>query len=244
MQVEVQGLLEHLIDMLRHQSADGIHVRTLSSIVLLPFIHWLIYTYICVRPRVCTLSVHPNPLIPPPFYIPPPKKNQLLHEILNKMGGMPGAYDEGLTEAIIRGRGGGETLRMETALFGVREKVSKRSIKHLRDAVVSRTLGALVGRLVGWSDGGWFTSTPVVEIPRKRKSTVPSPPTIDYTTKQTGQPLLLLLATQRHRVVRDALLETAKDIWKAGTIYDKCSSVFIQVSLYIYIYILYIDVWV
>jgi len=30
----------------------------------------------------------------------------LLHEILNKMGGMPGAYDEGLTDAIIRGRGG------------------------------------------------------------------------------------------------------------------------------------------
>jgi hypothetical protein len=58
------------------------------------------------------------------------------------MGGMPGAYDEGLTDAIIQGRGGGETLRMETALFGVREKVSNRAIKRLRDAVVSRTLGA------------------------------------------------------------------------------------------------------
>ncbi len=31
---------------------------------------------------------------------------------------------------------------METALFGVREKVSNRAIKALRAAVVSRTLGA------------------------------------------------------------------------------------------------------
>ena len=51
---------------------------------------------------------------------------QILHEILNKMGGMPGAYDEGLTDSIIRGRGGGETLKMETAMFGLREKVSGR----------------------------------------------------------------------------------------------------------------------
>jgi hypothetical protein len=41
------------------------------------------------------------------------------------MGGMPGSYEEGLAESLIRGRGGGETLRMETALFGFREKVGR-----------------------------------------------------------------------------------------------------------------------
>jgi len=41
------------------------------------------------------------------------------------MGGMPGSYEEGLSERLVRGRGGGETLRMETALFGFREKVGR-----------------------------------------------------------------------------------------------------------------------
>ena len=55
---------------------------------------------------------------------------------------------------------------------------------------------------------------------------------ISHTTHliSTGQPLLLLLATQRQQVVLDRSLETAKDIWKAGTIFDKCASVFIQVK--------------
>lgn len=134
-----------------------------------------------------------------------------------------------LTDAIIRGRGGGETLRMETALFGVREKVSNRAIKRLREAVVSRTLGACVLALcVSLFVCVWSKSMDA----RTHDACTHLISSISHTTHliSTGQPLLLLLATQRQQVVLDRSLETAKDIWKAGTIFDKCASVFIQVK--------------
>jgi len=51
----------------------------------------------------------------------------VLHELLSRMGNNP-SFEEGLTDTMIRGRGGGEVLKAETALFGSKERVSNSRI--------------------------------------------------------------------------------------------------------------------
>lgn len=59
---------------------------------------------------------------------------QLLSELLSRMGGMPTLCEEGLSEQRIQGRGGGDVLKMETAAFGVRDKVTECSKQQDRRA--------------------------------------------------------------------------------------------------------------
>ena len=47
-------------------------------------------------------------------------------------------------------------------------------------------------------------------------------------SKNVGQPLLLLLATQRSNLIFQD--EKRNDIRKAGAMFDKCSQVFLQVG--------------
>lgn len=82
------------------------------------------------------------------------KKKKRVHEPPPQKKGSPPNNTISIphpTHPHTQGRGGGETLRMETALFGVREKVSNRAVKRLREAVVSRTLGKNICMcMCGW----------------------------------------------------------------------------------------------
>ena len=63
----------------------------------------------------------------------------LYNEILQKMGGCINVSD-GISSQMIEGRGGGEFLKAETALFGAKEKGSPRAIRRLRELLLTDQL--------------------------------------------------------------------------------------------------------